>query len=70
MVLPPVVLAASSEKDIEVELDAVALYITEPEPWQRVEAAPCVKTGVPMVGVEVAVCVEVSGRYNLPHWRL
>ena len=32
-----------------------------PAPWQRVDVAPNVKTGVPTVGVIVTVCVAVFG---------
>ena len=40
---------------------AVAVYVTAPAPWQRVDVAPSVKTGVPTVGVIVTVCVAVAG---------
>ena len=32
-----------------------------PAPWQRVDVAPNVNTGVPTVGVTVTVCVAVFG---------
>ena len=40
---------------------AVAVYVTVPAPWHRVDVAPIVKTGVPTVGVIVTVCVAVAG---------
>ena len=42
-------------------LVAVAVYVTVPVPWHRVDVAPRVKTGVPTVGVIVTVCVAVLG---------
>ena len=61
MVFPPASEAASSEYVIPVVLVAVAEYVTVPAPWQRVDVAPRVKTGVPTVGVIVTVCVAVAG---------
>ena len=40
---------------------ALAVYVTVPAPWQRVELAPNTKIGVPTVGVIVTVCVDVAG---------
>ena len=40
---------------------AVAVYVTEPAPWQRVDVAPNVNAGVPTVGVIVTVWVAVFG---------
>ena len=42
-------------------LVAVAVYVTGPAPWHRVEVAPSVNTGVLTVGVTVTVCVAVVG---------
>jgi hypothetical protein len=44
-----------------VLLVAVAVKVMVPAPWQRTEIAPCVKTGVPTVGVMVTVCIPVTG---------
>ena len=48
-------LAASRLYVIPVEFAEVALYVTDPAPWQRVELAPNVNTGSPTVGVTVTV---------------
>jgi hypothetical protein len=61
MVLPPAKLAASRLYVIPVEFVAVAVYVTEPAPWQRVDTAPSVNTGIPTVGVIVTVWVAVRG---------
>ena len=60
MVLPAARLAPFKLYDIEVASVAVALYVTELAPEQRVEEAPILKTGVPTVFVEITVCVAVS----------
>ena len=40
---------------------AVAVYVTIPDPWQRVDVAPNVNTGVPTVWVMVTVWFAVDG---------
>jgi hypothetical protein len=56
-----VILAASRLYVIPVLFVDVAVYVTVPAPWQRVELAPNVNTGIPTVGVIVTVCVAVFG---------
>jgi hypothetical protein len=46
---------------IPVVAAAEAVYVTVAAPWQRVELAPDVNTGVPTTPFVVAVCVEFFG---------
>ena len=55
---------------MDVDADAVAVYVTVPAPWQRVLVAPKANTGVPIVALIVTVCVAVLGRCNLLQWQL
>ena len=55
IVLPADTLALSSEYVIVV--DAVAEYMTEPEPLHLLEDEPAANTGVGTVGVKLTVCV-------------
>ena len=46
---------------IAVVLAAVAVYVTVPAPWQRVDVEPAAKTGAPTVGVMVTIWFAVEG---------
>ena len=61
MLLPPDMLVPSMLYVMPVELVAVAVYVTVPVPWQRVDEAPITNMGVPTVGVIVTTWVAVVG---------
>jgi hypothetical protein len=48
-------LVASKAYEIPVLVVAVAIYVTLPAAWHRVEVVPILKTGKPTVGVTLTL---------------
>ena len=57
----PAEIAAALRLYVIVALLAVAEYVTEPAPWQRMDEAPNVNTGTVTGPFVVAVCEAVIG---------